>query len=351
MKTAIENLKKARDKYVSLSKEADVCEGIHTKGKGDMSMKPSQLAKLAAKATSAADKAAAADNEYQQMLTVTNQKQSEYYNSTMPALLGEFQQFEEERIKFMKDIMVDFTNAKAEKPAFYTAICNNMATSANSVSVEQDIAAFLAENHTGVTVPPDIQYVPYDSDQPALPTPKEIASPKTKGGKIGKYQYQVSQKNTGNKSWGLSDGDLKELNQDEQHSKLQGQLEELDKLIASETKTKDGLENLVRFYASDAVAQKKAQDETSESEQKLQSLVEARSFVQSQLDGGSGGSGGSGVVQVRGVYDYTATCDTELSFKEGDIMTVTEQDDSGWWYAELRGQNGFVPNNYVQLLQ
>lgn len=28
---------------------------------------------------------------------------------------------------------------------------------------------------------------------------------------------------------------------------------------------------------------------------------------------------------MRGLYDYAATCDTELTFKEGDILTVTEQ--------------------------
>lgn len=58
MKTAVDNLQKvlisplfrhlfqARAKYVQLSKEADAAEAVHTKGKGDMSMKPSQLAKV-----------------------------------------------------------------------------------------------------------------------------------------------------------------------------------------------------------------------------------------------------------------------------------------------------------------
>lgn len=61
-------------------------------------------------------------------------------------------------------------------------------------------------------------------------------------------------------------------------------------------------------------------------------------------------SGGGSGMRVRGLYDYTATCDTELSFREGDVLSVTEQDDSGWWYAELNGQSGFVPNNYVEVI-
>lgn len=46
MKSALENLQKARQKYITLSKEAEVAEAIHTKGKGDLTMKPSQLAKV-----------------------------------------------------------------------------------------------------------------------------------------------------------------------------------------------------------------------------------------------------------------------------------------------------------------
>ena len=56
-------------------------------------------------------------------------------------------------------------------------------------------------------------------------------------------------------------------------------------------------------------------------------------------------------IKVRGVYDYTATCDTELSFKEGDIFYVTLQDDSGWWYATIDDKQGFVPENYVEVVQ
>lgn len=127
-------------------------------------------------------------------------------------------------------------------------------------------------------------------------------------------------------------------------------MEQLDKAIATESKAKEGLENLVRFYASDPVAQKKAEDQMAESEDKLQRLRGTKSTIQSQLESLGGTPTRTSVsVRARGLYDYTATCDTELSFKQGDILTITEQDDSGWWYAELSGQTGFVPNNYVDI--
>jgi len=127
---------------------------------------------------------------------------------------------------------------------------------------------------------------------------------------------------------------------------LNSQLEQLDKSIGTETKAKEGLENLIRFYASDPVQQKKAEEQMTESEDKLVKLKEIKGMVQSQLDSLGGGKS-AGVIQAKGLYDYTASCDTELTFKKGDILTITERDDSGWWYAELNGKNGFVPNNYV----
>jgi len=365
MRTQMENLHKTRAKYVSLSKESDSAENTHTKGKGDINMKPSQLAKLAAKATQAADKAAVADNEYQATLSQTNQKQSEYYLNTMPSLLSEFQQFEEDRLQYMKSMLEKFADVHGERPAFYTTCCDAISNSARSVQVDSDIAAFVTENRTGVMTPTDVQYMSYDSE---LPTPPKKV-PQKSGGPVGgpvkaKYPYKPSTDNDilSSREWGLTSSDHN-MSADDQRSKLNGQLDDLDKAITSETKSKEGLENLVRFYASDPVAQKKAEDEIYESEQKLSRLQDTRSNVQSQLDkiGGGGGGGGGGHgrsgaapargVNVRGLYDYNATCDTELSFKEGDLLQVTEQDDSGWWYAELNGKAGFVPNNYVEVVR
>jgi len=51
------------------------------------------------------------------------------------------------------------------------------------------------------------------------------------------------------------------------------------------------------------------------------------------------------------MFDYNATCETELSFKEGDILSITEQDESGWWYAEMNGKVGFIPQNYVEVIE
>ena len=129
----------------------------------------------------------------------------------------------------------------------------------------------------------------------------------------------------------------------EQEAKLNSQLQELDKIIASESKSKDGLENLIRFYASDPTAQAKAQSELNETAKKLEKLQESKRFVQDQLANVGHGSPapiGGGMnrlnssirpqtqqpkIKARALYNYDATVDTELSFKEGELLTITEQ--------------------------
>jgi len=55
--------------------------------------------------------------------------------------------------------------------------------------------------------------------------------------------------------------------------------------------------------------------------------------------------------EAKAMFDYEAANDTELAFKAGDVLLITEQDSSGWWYAELNGKQGFIPNNYVELIE
>ena len=52
--------------------------------------------------------------------------------------------------------------------------------------------------------------------------------------------------------------------------------------------------------------------------------------------------------KAQALYDYDASTPDELTFREGDILTVLQKDPGGWWEAELNGQKGWIPANYVQ---
>ncbi|KAI9207023.1 uncharacterized protein BJ171DRAFT_495457 [Polychytrium aggregatum] len=52
--------------------------------------------------------------------------------------------------------------------------------------------------------------------------------------------------------------------------------------------------------------------------------------------------------KVRALYDYAAAATGELTFKTGDVITVTDTSEKDWWSGELRGNKGYLPQTYVQ---
>eukprot|EP01121_Diplochlamys_sp_Union-15-3_P007973 TRINITY_DN2075_c0_g1_i1.p1 TRINITY_DN2075_c0_g1~~TRINITY_DN2075_c0_g1_i1.p1 ORF type:complete len:337 (-),score=75.64 TRINITY_DN2075_c0_g1_i1:91-1101(-) len=56
-------------------------------------------------------------------------------------------------------------------------------------------------------------------------------------------------------------------------------------------------------------------------------------------------------LMVRSIYDYDATEDNELSMKEGDIITLLYQDETGWWEGRnSQGKVGIFPSNFVEMI-
>ena len=53
------------------------------------------------------------------------------------------------------------------------------------------------------------------------------------------------------------------------------------------------------------------------------------------------------------MYDYDATCDEELTFVEGEIITLLNKEphdvDDGWWKGEVRGEVGLFPSLVVEI--
>ncbi len=49
-------------------------------------------------------------------------------------------------------------------------------------------------------------------------------------------------------------------------------------------------------------------------------------------------------------YDYEGGDDAQLTFKEGDVIVVLEEHDSGWWTGRLEknGKEGYFPDTYVK---
>ena len=52
------------------------------------------------------------------------------------------------------------------------------------------------------------------------------------------------------------------------------------------------------------------------------------------------------------LYDFDTPASDEIALRRGEVITVLERDDGGWWRGEnARGDVGLFPFNYVSLLE
>ncbi|KAF2138693.1 uncharacterized protein K452DRAFT_255463 [Aplosporella prunicola CBS 121167] len=69
------------------------------------------------------------------------------------------------------------------------------------------------------------------------------------------------------------------------------------------------------------------------------------------MNGYSGTLAPPGGMYVRALYDYDADDRTSLSFRQGDIIQVITQLESGWWDGVINGVRGWFPSNYCAVVQ
>lgn len=68
------------------------------------------------------------------------------------------------------------------------------------------------------------------------------------------------------------------------------------------------------------------------------------------MNGLAGSVAPPGTLYVRALYDYEADDRTSLSFRQGDIIQVITQLESGWWDGVIHGVRGWFPSNYCAVV-
>lgn len=51
---------------------------------------------------------------------------------------------------------------------------------------------------------------------------------------------------------------------------------------------------------------------------------------------------------VQAIFTFKGENNDELCFKKGDIITITQREDGGWWEGTLEEKTGWFPSNYVK---
>lgn len=369
--------RKTKMNYMSLSREADKQQAALVKASSDPSVKTGKLAQMSTRTSMAVEKARSAEAEYKDVVRQTNEKQNSVYTREMPNLLLEFQNFEEDRIRFLQDRLKRLAGHLQEWPEVFSQAGKKCADSAAAISVSDDIVSFVQANKTGKTPPPPVEVELYSASHQGGGVPPAPSSSSTLSTSTAAAAASAPSAAPGGGAWGLGPDD-KDLPVEKKQNKLEAQLQKLESQIRADEQGAQALEKMAVAYAKDPEAKKKADNERAEFEKRIAEAKEHRDKVHKELNAlGSGtpakapeikpppevnkptapapeaGGGDAKEVQVkvRGLYDYTATCDTELSFKEGEIFTVTEQDQSGWWYATIGEKQGFVPENYVEVVK
>uniref|UniRef100_A0A7N8YAH9 Osteoclast-stimulating factor 1 n=1 Tax=Mastacembelus armatus TaxID=205130 RepID=A0A7N8YAH9_9TELE len=72
-------------------------------------------------------------------------------------------------------------------------------------------------------------------------------------------------------------------------------------------------------------------------------------FLNSNTDMSEGS--GCGQLLVKARFPFQQTNEDELSFSKGDIISVSRQEEGGWWEGLLNGRTGWFPSNYVRELK
>jgi len=188
----------------------------------------------------------------------------------------------------------------------------------------------------------------------------------------------------------------KEAEHEKNLSSLQQKLNDLREAIKMETKAKQSYEKVLRMSSADFPALERARTELQVHLQNIARLKDVRQKLESQFYRVSGqvspgaaqfdeleaqsitsspssstsslstssssfsssssttssppSPSDDGILFAEALFDYQANSDAELSFRAGVFLSILDQDSSGWWYAELDGHRGFVPNNFLKLI-
>ncbi|EKE37918.1 hypothetical protein ENUP19_0266G0008 [Entamoeba nuttalli] len=149
-------LKKEKEKFIKLYKEAEAATAAVEKAMQDPSTKVNKMQQLTSKKETAIEKAKEADSNYRACVQLTNDRIHDYYNSQQPNLLSQFQAFEETCINTLKDLLNKFGLAYTALPDAANKFVDFTRSKFDAIDADADINTFATTKATNGHMPDDI---------------------------------------------------------------------------------------------------------------------------------------------------------------------------------------------------
>eukprot|EP01128_Nolandella_sp_AFSM9_P003625 TRINITY_DN1578_c0_g2_i1.p1 TRINITY_DN1578_c0_g2~~TRINITY_DN1578_c0_g2_i1.p1 ORF type:complete len:562 (+),score=185.55 TRINITY_DN1578_c0_g2_i1:40-1686(+) len=354
-----DTMKKTRNTYVNLRKKQDhtLANLQKEKAKNAESKKVGDLQKTFEKDEKKADKS---DNEYR--ITVNNLKsaQDQFYDHDFPALLREFEAFEKKRsittAKFFEQfVSFDETIGPSTRDS-----SERFRKKVSAINTDSDLVLFVSDSGASSTPqPPRAVYRAYDDDGTNDPTPQlatsslsptsNSASPSPRGKKEkkgllgrGKSKRKAS---TAKPIKTKKNGDEKSSDKSTESPVV---------VIAAPSPSSN---NEVPPQPPTGQSTETATQDESPTPAPVAEAGDAAS-TPSGPEQGAGSDGaqpqeeetadGEEVLLAR--YEYEATDEGEIGFREGEKIVLLNKDESGWWVGRNEaGETGSFPSNFVEL--
>jgi len=338
-------MRKARTTFIDLRKGQDKSIQAHEKAKQTGEPKKEQASqKEVEKAELKAEKA---DNEYRIAVNSLKTAQDQYYDKDLIALLREFEGYELSRnaqTRSLFDKLVTLHEAVGPSTRDST---DRLRKKVAAINAKQDQELFVSQQEAKKLEPPGrAVYQAYDSVNPdtgaaggasrgAAPAPPE----KKKlglGGLLGGLGKKDDKK-------------PKDEKKEDKPPKSPGGNAGTSKIETSGPRMKTQPDKKDDVGLSVSLAQTTSTSTASEPKKADPVKVEVKAEPpKEQAPSPSAAPAGEEKMLVA-LYDYDATEDNEISFKEGEKLVLLEQDDSGWWKGRnTQGQVGVFPSNFVE---
>jgi len=283
----------ARKKYVTARKTQQASDEQYKKFK--VQNQPAKVDKAEKQLKKDKEKANLADEEYRKAVITLAKHQDKYYQEDMPALLKEFEAFERTRIIYTKKTMNVFVSLQSKLGPEWQNSTDKFRRKVESIDPKTDLDTFVSANRPEQSQPPArAQYMSWDG---------------TLIEDLGPRRDNPTKVNTTSNSSPTTKA-----------STFTPRDESLSQPVIVSTPIISSTPISQPVHTQPAYTQPVQQ------------------------------SSGSSVRTLVALFSYDATEENELTFVEGDLITLLEENESGWWKGRLNstGVEGLFPSNFVE---